>query len=111
MSADLKWTVAADLSEVTSLDSGIALPVEIEGRPIALCPHEGQIYAVHDVCSHGQATLSDGFLDGCLIECPLHQGLFDIRDGSPQGEPAEEAVPTYPVKIEDGKVLVGLPES
>ncbi|MCF3933400.1 non-heme iron oxygenase ferredoxin subunit [Acuticoccus sp. M5D2P5] len=108
MSAEINWTVAADESEVMSLDDGIALPVTVGGLPIALCPFEGQIYAVYDVCSHGQAALSDGFLNGCILECPLHQGLFDIRDGSPQGEPAETPVPTYPVKVEDGKVLVGI---
>ncbi|MBJ3775843.1 non-heme iron oxygenase ferredoxin subunit [Acuticoccus mangrovi] len=103
------WVVAASISDIDALEEGMALSVELGGTAIALCPFEGEVYAINDVCSHGAALLSEGYLDGCFIECPLHQGLFDVRDGSPQSAPVTAPVASYRVKVEDGKVLVALP--
>jgi naphthalene 1,2-dioxygenase system ferredoxin subunit len=75
---------------------------------LALYGVEGTVYATDNICTHGHARLCDGFLDGYEIECPLHQGKFDIRDGHPTCEPATEAVRTFPVKIENGRVFVDL---
>jgi len=63
-----------------------------------------------DLCNHGQAFLSEGFCDteDCVIECPLHGGLFDYRDGSPQGDPVEKPQRNYPVRLEGGRLVVQL---
>lgn len=68
-----------------------------------------EFYATSDVCTHGQAYLSDGWLtrDGA-IECPLHGGCFDIRTGRGLGPPIEEAVRTYAVRTEGDRVIVVL---
>lgn len=76
--------------------------VAVEGRDIAIYTVGDEVYATDNICSHGHARLCDGFLDGHEIECPLHQGKFDVRDGRPMCEPVTEALRSYPVKI-DGK--------
>ena len=80
--------------------------VAAAGKDLALYSVEGQVYATDNICTHGHARLCDGFLEGFEIECPLHQGKFDIRDGRPMCEPVTEAVRSYPVKIEGGRVFV-----
>ncbi len=64
-------------------------------------------FATQDECSHGSASLSEGFIveDG-LIECPLHQGSFDIKTGRAVGVPCKDDIRVYPVKIENGKIFV-----
>ncbi|GGB53700.1 ferredoxin [Tistrella bauzanensis] len=79
---------------------------EAGGHRIALYDVDGAYYATADICTHGRAFLSDGYLDGHLIECPLHQGLFDVRTGAPVGAPCTVAVRSFPVKLEDGMLYV-----
>lgn len=81
------------------------------GQRVALYAVEGQYFATSDVCTHGQAFLSDGYLDGHLIECPLHQGLFDVRTGAAAGAPCTVPVRSFPVKIEDGILYVQIEEA
>jgi Na+-transporting NADH:ubiquinone oxidoreductase subunit F len=79
--------------------------------------HEGHTYAVYrtadnryfaseGICTHGNAHLADGFVTGNLIECPKHNGRFDIRDGSPARLPVCVALKTYKVKVEHDKILL-----
>ena len=71
---------------------------------------EGDFFASDGLCSHGQACLAEGVVMGNLIECPKHNGRFDLRDGSVQRSPVRVPLRMYDVKIEDGKVLVDLGE-
>ena len=80
----------------------------VAGRDIALYSIDGQIYATDNVCTHGHARLCDGFLEGHEIECPLHQGRFDVRTGQPTCAPVTEAIRSYPVRIEGGRVFLAL---
>ena len=82
--------------------------IDIAGKSIALYQVEGEIYATDNICTHGNARLCDGFLEGHEIECPLHQGKFDIRNGKAMCAPLTEDVRTYPVKIDDNRVFVDL---
>lgn len=66
-------------------------------------------YATYGHCTHERAHLAGGFVIGEAIECPLHQGRFHIPTGSALSAPACVALKTYPVRLADGKVLVGLP--
>ena len=99
------WIDAAAEADVPDDD---VTQVAAGGMEFALYCVEGQVFATASLCTHGNARLCDGFLDGHEIECPLHQGKFDIRDGRATCEPATEAVRTYPVKIENGRVYVDL---
>lgn len=78
--------------------------VIVNGRGIALYDLGGQVYATDDLCTHGQARLSDGFMEDGAIECPLHQGRFDVCTGKALCAPLTEDLRTYPVKIEGGRV-------
>ena len=73
---------------------------------VAVVLHDDDVYAIHDECSHAAIPLSEGEVDGCEIECWLHGSRFDLRTGKPSGPPATEPVPTYPVRVEGGDVLV-----
>lgn len=99
------WT---DVSAFDDVPEDDVLGVETAGKDVALYNVDGQVYATDNICTHGHARLCDGFLEGFEIECPLHQGKFDIRNGRPTCQPVTEAVRTYPVKIENGRVFVDL---
>jgi 3-phenylpropionate/trans-cinnamate dioxygenase ferredoxin subunit len=90
---------------------GHAALVVIDGVQVAVFNVNGEFHAVDDVCSHAEASLSEGELDpeSCTIECPMHGSCFDLRSGKPTGPPATAAVPTYQVKIDGDDVLVALP--
>jgi naphthalene 1,2-dioxygenase system ferredoxin subunit len=95
-----------DVSAQDDVPQEDVLGVEAQGRDIALYSVEGQVYASDGICTHGHARLCDGFLDGYEIECPLHQGKFDIRNGHAMCAPVTEDIRVYPVKIEGGRVFV-----
>ncbi|MFI5606462.1 bifunctional 3-phenylpropionate/cinnamic acid dioxygenase ferredoxin subunit [Amycolatopsis sp. NPDC051903] len=81
--------------------------VRIAGpEPIAVFNADGELYAIGDTCSHQDASLADGWLEGCFVECPLHAALFDLRTGLPSCLPAKEAVRTYDVLVEAGVIYV-----
>jgi 3-phenylpropionate/trans-cinnamate dioxygenase ferredoxin component len=85
-----------------------ALGVEVAGVPVAVVRAEGEVFAIHDVCSHEEVPLSEGEVYDHTVECWLHGSCFDLRTGEPTGLPATEPVPVYPVKIEDDDVLVAI---
>jgi nitrite reductase/ring-hydroxylating ferredoxin subunit len=100
----MKWTRVAAVADVP--EDG-TLFVRVDGTPICLYNVEGEICATHDTCTHGQASLAEGFIvDGKHIECPLHQGLFDIRTGRAVSAPCVVDVAVYRVKVEGDDVLV-----
>jgi len=82
--------------------------VLVDGRDIAIYTVGDAIYATDNLCTHGHARLCDGFLDGHEIECPLHQGKFDVRSGQPTCAPVTEAVRSYPVKVDGSRVYLQL---
>ena len=99
------WIDAAAQDEVPQDD---VIAVSAGGREVALYGVDGEVYATDNVCTHGQARLCEGFLEGHEIECPLHQGKFDVRTGAPTCAPVTEAIRSYPVKIEGGRVWLAL---
>jgi len=82
--------------------------VAVDGRDIALYAVGEEVYATDNICTHGHARLCDGFLEGHEIECPLHQGKFDVRTGQATCAPPTEALRSYPVKVEGGRVWLAL---
>jgi naphthalene 1,2-dioxygenase system ferredoxin subunit len=97
------WVDALSADELPSDD---VMAVAVAGRELALYSVGDAVYATDNVCTHGQARLCDGFLEGHEIECPLHQGRFDVRNGKPLCEPVTEALRCFPVKVEGGRVFV-----
>ncbi len=64
----------------------------------------GEVCAVADTCTHEEASLSEGFLEGAAIECPWHSSVFDVRTGELLGPPATEAIATFPVVVDGDDV-------
>ena len=85
-----------------------AIGVDIGDVPVAVVRAGGEVFALHDVCSHEEVPLSEGEIYDCTVECWLHGSRFDLRTGKPTGMPATEPVPVYPVKIEGDDVLVAI---
>jgi len=67
---------------------------------------EDEYFATDGICTHEHAHLADGLVMDHIIECPKHNGQFDYRTGAPKRAPVCEALRTYPVKVEDGRVLI-----
>lgn len=81
-----------------------ALP---DGSHVAVYRVEGAVYVTADMCTHGEASLSDeGLLTGEIVECTFHFGTFDVTTGEPTGMPCEVALKTYPVQLIDGQVCI-----
>jgi MocE subfamily Rieske [2Fe-2S] domain protein len=82
--------------------------VKVGPLAIAIYRAKGQFYATQDLCTHEQAYLSDGVVVDCVVECPFHQGRFDVRNGKALGAPVTVPLKTYPIKIVDGRIYVGV---
>ena len=96
-----------DAMSVDHLPENDVTGVSIEGRDIAIYTLGDGVYATSNLCTHGNARLCDGLLEGDSIECPLHQGRFNVRDGRPLCDPVTVPLVTYPVKLEGGRVWLG----
>lgn len=82
--------------------------VEIDGIKVGLFRIADEIHALDDICTHGQALLSEGELEGHEIECPLHAGLFDVRSGRALGAPLTRDARRHETRIENGQLLLRL---
>ena len=102
------FEIAAKLDDIP--DGGM-IQVIVRGEPIGLYRTGDNVYAIHDICTHEEAYLTDGEFEpeDFEVECPLHGSRFDVRDGSVRILPATKPVVTYPVKREGDKILVGPP--
>jgi 3-phenylpropionate/trans-cinnamate dioxygenase ferredoxin subunit len=97
-----------EVAGAQSLGEDEAIGVVLGDKPVALIRSAGKLYALHNVCTHQFALLSDGYVEDGCIECPLHQGRFDLETGEPKAPPVTEPVRVYPVKSENGRVFVDL---
>jgi 3-phenylpropionate/trans-cinnamate dioxygenase ferredoxin component len=75
---------------------------------IAVFKVENAFYATENVCPHAYALMSDGFVEGDKVECPLHGAIFHIPTGRCLAAPAESDLKTYPIKVEDDQIYVDL---
>ncbi|MBP2149076.1 FAD-dependent oxidoreductase [Xanthobacter flavus] len=96
------------VAELDALRDGGVTGVEVDGVPIALFRQENEVHATHGICTHALAFLKDGYVENGTIECPLHQGVFDIRTGRALCAPLTQDLTTYAAKVEGGDVLVDL---
>jgi nitrite reductase/ring-hydroxylating ferredoxin subunit len=78
--------------------------------PVAVFNVDGEFFAVQDTCTHDNASLAEGYVDGGVVECSWHFAKFCIRTGSVLGPPASRGLDTFPVSVADGKVFVNLPD-
>jgi 3-phenylpropionate/trans-cinnamate dioxygenase ferredoxin subunit len=93
---------------LSELADGAPRRVDLDGVPVAVVRSDGQVFAINDICSHANVSLSEGEVEDGTIECWLHGSTFDLRTGKPSGLPATRPVPVYPVKIVGDDVLVSV---
>ena len=108
VSADAAMSNALRLDLCGSGDvaPGTALRVEAGGLIVAVFNLDGEFFVTDDACTHGPGSLSEGFIDGDVIECNFHQGLFYIRTGAVVAPPCIVPVKTYKALVEDGRVYI-----
>jgi len=92
------------------LRPGTMKRIDIRGRRILLANVDGRICAVDDTCTHEDASLSGGVLEGEWVRCPLHGSRYSVCSGQALEEPAEENLRSYPVRVEGERILVALPD-
>ncbi|MES2536164.1 MAG: non-heme iron oxygenase ferredoxin subunit [Pseudomonadota bacterium] len=97
-----------DVTAADAVPEDDVIGVEVGGQNVALFNVSGEVFATDNICTHGHALLCDGFLEGFEIECPLHQGRFDVRNGKAMCAPLTEDVRSYPVKIENGRLFLAI---
>ena len=95
-----------ELCSAAEVEAGTALRVESGELALAVFNIEGEFYVIDDQCTHGPGSLSEGYIDGDVIECNFHNGQFNIRTGEVVAPPCMVPVKTYPVVVEDGKVFI-----
>ena len=101
----LEWHRVASTQDFRSTE---AKAITLAGRPIGLFRVGDAYYAIDDVCTHEFALLSDGFVEGCEVECPLHMARFDLRTGKAMSPPADQDVATFPVRVDGTDIYVGV---
>ena len=92
---------------LAELPPGEAIRFDGVSPPIAVFHTEnGEVFAIDDTCTHQDASLADGWVEGCEVECPLHSSKFDLRTGSVDAPPAKRGVRCHVVSIEAGAIYV-----
>ncbi len=103
---EVEYIAVADEEE---LPNGERIFLEIDGQAIAVFNIAGKYFAIADVCSHDDGPVAEGELHDTQIECPRHGARFDLHTGKALTLPAVVDIPAYPVKVEGGEILIGIP--
>ena len=96
---------------LSDLAPGEARRVEADPPVAVFHTDDGDIYAIDDTCTHQDASLADGWLEGCEVECPLHASRFDLRTGAVDAPPAKKPVRTHEVSVDGGDVYITLSDA
>ncbi len=102
------WIPVCSLS---ALPEGEVIRFDCAGTSFAVYHTRSGFYATAGYCTHARVHLADGLLSNHEIECPMHQGIFDVRSGKALAAPACIDLKTYPVKVEQGQVYLQAPSS
>ena len=97
-----------DVVAESAMADGEHLVVDVDGYDVAVFKIDGQFYAIEDVCTHDGAEIASGELDGDEIVCPRHGARFCVKTGQVKCAPAYEDVATFAVRIEAGRLQVGV---
>ena len=96
------------VGKVSEIPEGTGKCVEVNGRRVGLFNLEGEVYAISDTCTHAEASLSEGDVDGEEIICPLHGAIFDLKSGEALAPPADEPVNTYKVRTNGDDIEIDM---
>ena len=95
-----------ELCKADEIAPGNALKIEAAGLTVAVFNLDGEFFVTDDACTHGPGSLSEGYIDGDVIECNFHNGQFNIKTGEVVSPPCMVPIKTYPVIVEEGKVFI-----
>jgi biphenyl 2,3-dioxygenase ferredoxin component len=95
-----------ELCAAGEVADGAALRVEAHGLTLAVFNVDGEFYVMDDACTHGPGSLSEGYIEGDVVECNFHNGQFNIRTGAVVSPPCMIPAKTYPASVENGKVVI-----
>lgn len=97
--------VTVVVGRLAELPVGEVVTVNPPGSPpISVFHTEEGLFAIDDTCTHQDASLADGWVEGCVVECPLHESCFDLRTGAASGPPAKRGVRTHRVEVHAGEI-------
>jgi nitrite reductase/ring-hydroxylating ferredoxin subunit len=102
--------VTVDLTElckVGDLTPDQPFRAEVNGEALAVFEVDGKYYVTQDLCTHGPGSLADGYVEGDEVECPFHQGRFNIRTGKPCSAPCTIALKTWEAVVKGDRILLG----
>ena len=99
-------TKRLDLCAANDVAPGTALKIEIDDLALAVFNVAGEFLVTDDLCTHGPGSLSEGYIDGDIVECNFHNGQFNIRTGEVVSPPCMVPIRIYPVEVVDGKVTI-----
>ncbi len=92
------------------LPEGERLFIELGDDPVVILNINGEYFAIDDICTHDQGPLGDGEIEDHQIVCPRHGARFDIRTGKVLTLPAVRGVSSYPIRVVDGMIEIGVEE-
>ena len=96
-----------DACAAENIDEEDVIRFDSNGRTFAIYrTDDDRYFATDGLCTHEQVHLADGLVMGTIIECPKHNGRFDFTTGHAKGAPVCVDLRTYPVRVEDGRILV-----
>jgi nitrite reductase/ring-hydroxylating ferredoxin subunit len=97
------------VATVGDIASGEMRTIEVGEEYVLLARIGDEYFALDGFCTHAEGFLAEGYLleEYCEVECPIHEGAFDLRTGAVTNPPAEEAVVAYTVRIEGDEIIVG----
>jgi 3-phenylpropionate/trans-cinnamate dioxygenase ferredoxin subunit len=100
-----------EIAPVSELPEGERMFIEAAGKSIVIFNMAGKLFAIGDVCSHDNGPVGDGEIEENEIICPRHGARFDIRSGKATSLPAVVDIPSYPVRVENGMIEIGVPKA
>jgi nitrite reductase/ring-hydroxylating ferredoxin subunit len=95
-----------DLCGTAEVVPGNALKVETGNLVLAVFNVDGEFFVMDDLCSHGPGSLSEGYIDGDVVECNFHNGQFNIKTGEVAAPPCMVPMKTYKTMVENGRVII-----
>jgi len=93
-----------DLCAVSDVSADVPVKAEIDGEDVAVFQVDDQFYVTQDICTHGPGSLAEGYVEGREIECPFHQGKFDIITGEPTAPPCSIALKIWGVVVQGDRI-------
>jgi len=95
-----------DLCATDEIELGAVIKVDTGDLSLAVYNVDGEFFVTDDLCTHGPGSLSEGYMDGHVVECDFHNGAFDVRTGEVVAPPCMIPLKTYKVLVENGRVTI-----